>query len=96
MLSPFVAFCSFCRKFIHHFADCSAPLTKLCRKSLPGKVAHSVATRDAFDTLKARMLSAPGLRIPKSGQNAEFIAATYASKVGIVGRYYSKKTLRVD
>ncbi len=28
-----VALCSFYRRFIHHFADCSAPLTDMCRKS---------------------------------------------------------------
>jgi hypothetical protein len=32
-VKSFVAFCSFYRKCIHHFADCSAPLTDLCRKS---------------------------------------------------------------
>jgi len=30
-IKSFVAFCSFYRKSIHHFADCSAPLTDLCR-----------------------------------------------------------------
>ena len=84
-VKSFVAFCSFYRKFIHHFADCSAPLTDLCRKSLPGKVAHSDATRAAFETLKARMISAPVLLIPKSGQDADFVVATDASKVGIAG-----------
>ncbi len=34
-VKSFVSFCSFYRKFSHHFADCSAPLTDLCRKSLP-------------------------------------------------------------
>jgi hypothetical protein len=81
----FAAFCSFYRKFIHHFVDCSAPLTDLYRKSLPRKVAHSVATRAAFETLKARMISVPVLLIPKSGQDAEFVVATYAIKVGIAG-----------
>jgi hypothetical protein len=84
-VKSFVAFCSFYRKFIHHFADCSAPLTELCRKSLPGKMAHSVATRAAFETLKARIISDPVLLIPISGQEAEFVIATDASKVGIVG-----------
>jgi len=85
LVKSFVAFCSFYRQFIHHFADCSAPLTDFCRKSLPGKVAHSDATRAAFETLKARTISAPVLLIPKSGQYAEFVVATDASKVGIAG-----------
>ena len=77
----FVAFCSFYSKFIHHFAGCSAPLMILCRKSLPGRVVH--ATKAAFETLKARMISAHVLQIPKSGRDAEFIVATDASKVGL-------------
>ena len=44
---------------------------------------HSDATRTAFETLKARMISAHVLLIPKSGRDAEFIVATDASKVGI-------------
>jgi hypothetical protein len=48
-------------------------------------VAHSVATRVAFETLKARIISAPVLPILKSGQDAEFVVATDASNVGIVG-----------
>jgi hypothetical protein len=43
------------------------------------------ATRVAFETLKARMISAPVLLIPKSGQDAKFIVAINASKVGIAG-----------
>ncbi len=84
-VNTFVAFFSFYRKFIHHFVDCSAPLTDLCRKSLPERVVHSDATMAAFETLKARMISAPVLLIPKSGRDAEFIVATDASKVGIAG-----------
>ncbi len=49
-IKSFVAFCSFYRKFIHHFVDCSASLTDLCRKSLPGRVVHCDATRAAFET----------------------------------------------
>ena len=48
-------------------------------------MAHSDATRAAFETLKARMISAPVLLIPKSGQDADFVVATDASKVGIAG-----------
>ena len=57
-VGSFVAFCSFYRKFIHHFVDCPAPLTDLCRIFLPGRVVHSDTTRAAFETLKARMISA--------------------------------------
>ena len=85
-VKSFVAFCSsFHRKFIRHFADCSAPLTDLCRKSLPGRVVHSDTTKVAFETLKERMISTLVLLISKSGQDAEFVVATDASKVGIAG-----------
>ncbi len=84
-IKSFVASCSFNRKFIHHFVDCSAPLTNLCRKSLPGRVVHFDSTRAAFETLKARMISAPVLLIPKSGRDTEFIVAIDASKVGVAG-----------
>ena len=47
------------------------------------RVVHSDTTRAAFETLKARMMFALVLLIPKSGQDAEFIVATDASKVGI-------------
>ena len=46
---------------------------------------HSDATKAAFETLKARMISALVLLIPKSGQEAEFVLVTYATKVGITG-----------
>ena len=82
-VKSFVAFCSFYRKFVHHFADCSAPLTDMCRKGKPGKVVWDSHARDAFEILKARMISAPLLLIPKCGADAEFIVATDASDVGL-------------
>ena len=55
----------------------------MCRKNLPGTVVHTETTKDAFETLKARMIFAPVLLIPKAGNDAEFVVATDASKVGI-------------
>jgi len=52
---------------------------------LTGRVVHSDATEAAFEILKARMNFALVLLIPKSGKEAEFIAAINASKVGIAG-----------
>ena len=52
---------------------------------MPGHVVHSDTTRAAFETLTARMISAYVLLIPKSSQDAEFIVARDASKVGIAG-----------
>lgn len=82
-VKSFVAFCSFYRKFIHHFADCSAPMTDMTRKGKPGKVVWDSTARVAFETLKARMISAPVLQIPTIGSEAEFIVATDASNVGL-------------
>ena len=45
----------------------------------------SDTTRAAFETLKARIIPALVLPIPKSSQEAEFVVATYANKVGIAG-----------
>ena len=50
-----------------------------------GRVVYSDTTRFAFETLNARMISAPVLLILKSGQEAEFVVATDASKVGMAG-----------
>jgi len=82
-MKSFVAFCSCDRKFIHHYAYFSAPFTDLCRISLPGRVVHSDTIRTAFETLKAKMISAHVLTIPKFGQEAEYVVATDVSKVGI-------------
>ncbi len=81
----FVQFCSYYGKIIHHFSDCDAPLTYMCRKNLPSNVVHTEATKVAFETLKSRMIFAPILLIPRMGHEAEFGVATDASKVGIVG-----------
>ena len=63
-IKSFVQFCSYYGKFIHHSSDCAAPLTDMCRKNIPGNVVHTEATKSAFETLKARMISAPVLLIP--------------------------------
>ena len=62
-VKTFVAFCSFYRKFVHHFADCSAPLTDMCKKDKPGRAVWTNTARIAFETLKARLTPAPLLLI---------------------------------
>ena len=54
------------------------------RKNLPSNVVHTGAIKDAFETLKSCMSSAPVLLFPYMGHDAEFVVATEASKVGIV------------
>ncbi len=60
-------------------------MADLCRKSLPGRVAHSVATTDTFENLKAIMLSVSMLLIPESIHEAEFVVAKNASKIDNAG-----------
>jgi len=84
-IKSFVQFCSYYGRFIHHLSDCVAPLTDMCRKNLPGNVVHIEATKADFETLKARMISAPVLLIPKTRRDVEFVVAIDASKVGIAG-----------
>ena len=68
---------------MHHFADCSAPLTDLCKKNKPGRVVWNETARTAFETLKARLISAPVLLIPVCGPESTFVVATDASNVGL-------------
>jgi hypothetical protein len=55
----------------------------MCRKNLLGNIVHYEATKDTFETLKARMISTLVLLIPKAGHNAKCVVAADASKVGI-------------
>ena len=50
-VKSFVQFCSFYRKFVHHFADCSALLTDMCRKNMPQSIQWTDAAQVAFETL---------------------------------------------
>ena len=61
------------------------PLTHICRKNLSGNVVHTETTKADFETLKSRMIAAPILLILSMGHEAEFVVATYASKVGVAG-----------
>ena len=87
-------FYSYYGKFNHYFSDYAAPLTDMCRKHLPCNVVPTEATKVVFETLKARMIFAPVLLIPKAGHDAEFVVATVASKVGIDGVLLQKDISR--
>ncbi len=93
-IQSFMAFSSFYREFIPHFADYSAPLTDLCRKSLPGRVVHCDATMVAFEALKSRMISAPVLLIPKFSKEAKILLRQMRVRSALPG-YYFKKTMKV-
>ena len=53
----------------------------MCRKNLLGNVFQTEATKAAFKALKAHMIAAPLLLIPKAEHDVKFVV----SKVGIVG-----------
>ena len=91
-IKSFVQFCSYHGKIIHHFSDCAAPLTNMCRKNLQGNVVHTETTKAAFETLKFHMISVPVLLIPNMEHEAEFVVATNASKVGIDGMLLQEDT----
>ena len=87
-VKSFVAFCSFYRKFVHHFSDCAAPLIDLYsgytrRSQKPGSIVWNDDAMLAFETLKARLVSAPVLLIPECGPESTFVVATDASDVGL-------------
>jgi hypothetical protein len=62
--------------FIHHFSDLTAPLTDLVRKSQPQKVTLTLASLEAFETLKLRLISAPYLILPEVSSDATLTVAT--------------------
>ena len=84
-LKSFVQFCSYYGRFIHHFSDCSAPLTDMLKKNAPMKLVWSEQTISAFTVLVCRLISAPVLALPATRFGAMFTIATDASNVGIAG-----------
>jgi hypothetical protein len=79
----FVHFCNLYARFIHHFSDLTALLTDLLRKSQPQKATLTLASLEAFETLKLRLISAPCLVLPEVSSDATFNVATNASTTGI-------------
>lgn len=60
----FLGFVGYYRRYIKNFAGIAAPLTELTKKSSEWK--WSYIHQNAFDTLRAAMLSSPVLRAPDS------------------------------
>ena len=82
-VKSFVAFCSFYRKFVHHFSDCAAPLIDLYSGYTRRQKSGSVIWNDDARDIKARLVSAPVLLIPECGHESTFVVATDASDVGL-------------
>jgi len=79
----FLGFVGFFRRFIKDFAKIAAPLTSLTRSTVPFPKVLPQSAVDAFETLKAALLSAPILAIPFTGPEATFTLYTDASNVAI-------------
>jgi len=58
----FVSFCSYYRRFIQGFANIAAPLYQLTKKGV--RFTLGTEQQQAFDTLKACLVSAPVLAMP--------------------------------
>ena len=78
-LMQFLGLANYYRKFVRNFTDIAAPMTALLRKEVPHE--WSEECRQAFESLKAALTSAPVLSIPDPG--GDFEMSTDASNVGI-------------
>lgn len=79
----FLGFTGFFRRFIKDYAKISAPLSSLTRSTVPFPSVLPQDAIDAFNTLKAALLSAPVLIIPFTGPDATFTLYTDASNVAV-------------
>jgi hypothetical protein len=70
---------------IHHHSDCAAVLTELCHKSVLGNVVHTKVTTAAVELFKARMISALVFPILELENKAEWVVATDANEIAVVG-----------
>jgi len=82
-MRSFLGFTGFYRKFIRDYAKIAAPLTDLTKTTQPFPSPLPPAAIDAFNLLKAALLSAPVLTIPFTGPTAEFTLYTDASTIGV-------------
>ena len=83
-VQQFLGFCNFYRRYVRRYSHIAAPLYKLTEKKSQAKPFQwKQEHQSAFHMLKAALCSAPVLRNPKCGKDAEFIIATDASKYAI-------------
>ena len=75
----FLGLCGYYRKFIKDFAKISRPLSNLTRKDI--EFQFNDACKEAFDTLKTKMIEEPILQQPK--QDREYLLFTDASGYAI-------------
>lgn len=78
-LQQFLGLCNYYRRFIRSYADITAPLNQLLKKTI--KWHWGTAEQNAFNQLKNRLTSAPILRQPNLEK--PFILYTDASSVAL-------------
>ena len=79
----FLGFCNFYRRMVKDYSTIAAPLTALTSALQPFPVPLPQDAQDAFHRLKAALMTAPVLCIPRTGSEAEFTLYTDASDIGI-------------
>ena len=80
--SSFLGLAGYCRGFVEHFSELVAPLYDLTRVDSPSSWEYLPATtRCAFDDLRAALVSAPCLVLPRF--DSEFVLRTDASACGL-------------
>jgi hypothetical protein len=81
-LRSFLGMTNYARRFIYHYAQIAAPLTRLLKKSNQAKhISFGDAERAAFVTLKKKLVSAPIMAHPDWSQ--PFGMSTDGSKAGV-------------
>ena len=78
-LMQFLGLANYYRKFVGTFSDMAAPMTELLKKDKPYE--WTTECRQAFNSVKKALISAPVLCIPDP--NGDFEMSTDASNVGI-------------
>uniref|UniRef100_A0A670K722 ribonuclease H n=1 Tax=Podarcis muralis TaxID=64176 RepID=A0A670K722_PODMU len=80
-VQSFIGLVNYYRRFINHFSTLAAPLTNLCKKSLPVKVEWTEECQRAFDLLKHALVSNQVMLAPD--QRRPFKVQTDASQSGL-------------
>uniref|UniRef100_A0A670K1J2 CCHC-type domain-containing protein n=1 Tax=Podarcis muralis TaxID=64176 RepID=A0A670K1J2_PODMU len=80
-VQSFIGLVNYYRRFINHFSTLAAPLTNLCKKSLPVKIEWTEECQRAFDLLKHALVSNQVMLAPD--QRRPFKVQTDASQTGL-------------
>ena len=80
-LKSFLGLTGYYSKFVPNYANIAAPLTDMTRKRVTNKLKWTTTSKQAFDQLKAKLVSAPILQAPNF--ELAFVLQTDASDYGI-------------